>query len=170
MSPEAMNLKLILAPVDFSDFSAKAIDVAADIASRFGAELLLVHVVPAVPDLPTGVSIFKEGEYDQNLHEVAAQRLSDLAASFGAKGLKVRTDVGTANDVGMELVRKAEEDQADMIVIATHGMTGWRRIAFGSVAKKVVEEANCPVLVLRAQEMSQPAESKSHATSSSATA
>ena len=68
------------------------------------------------------------------------------------KNIKVRTEIGTANDVGMEIVRIAEDEFADMIVIATHGMTGWRRIPFGSVAKKVVEEAKCPVLVLRAQE------------------
>jgi nucleotide-binding universal stress UspA family protein len=55
----------------------------------------------------------------------------------------------------MEIVRIAEDEHADMIVIATHGMTGWRRIPFGSVAKKVVEEAECPVLVLRAQETGQ---------------
>ena len=63
----------------------------------------------------------------------------------------MRTEVGTANDVGMELVRIAEHDNVDMIVIATHGMTGWRRIAVGSVAQKVVEQAACPVLVLRAK-------------------
>jgi len=164
MSPEAISPKLILAPIDFSDFSHHALDVAADVASRFAAELLLVHVVPAIPNLPEGVSIFKEGEYDQSLHEQAATRLSNLAAGLAAKNLRVRTEVGTANDVGMELVRFAENDRADMIVIATHGMTGWRRIAFGSVAKKVVEEAACPVLVLRAKEADQAVDSKARST------
>jgi nucleotide-binding universal stress UspA family protein len=49
----------------------------------------------------------------------------------------------------MEIVRDSEN--ADLIVIATHGMTGWRNIAFGSVAEKVVQTATCPVLVLRAK-------------------
>ena len=83
---------------------------------------------------------------------------------------KVRTEIGTANDVGMEIVRIAENDHADMIVIATHGMTGWRRIPFGSVAKKVVEEAKCPVLVLRASETGQASETQPHTSSSSAVA
>jgi nucleotide-binding universal stress UspA family protein len=166
-SPEAMSPKVILAPIDFSDFSRHALAVAADLASRLNAELLLVHVVPAIPDLPEGVSIFKEGEYDQNLRDTAAKQLSDLAAGLAAKNIKVRTELGTASDVGMELVRIAEKDQADMIVIATQGMTGWRKIPFGSVAKKVVEEAECPVLVLRAQET---AETQGHTSSSSATA
>jgi len=155
MSDSTASLKTILAPLDFSDFSNNALDVAADLASRLGAELVLVSVVQAIPDLPAGVSIFKEGEYDQSLHDAAAKRLSNLAAGLSAKNIKVRTEIGTANDVGMEIVRIAEDEHADMIVIATHGMTGWRRIPFGSVAKKVVEEAECPVLVLRAQETGQ---------------
>jgi nucleotide-binding universal stress UspA family protein len=168
MSPETLSPKLILVPVDFSGFSRNAVDAAAELASRFGAQLLLVHVVPAIPELPESVSIFKEGEYDQSLRDTAAQRLSDLAASLAGRNLVVRTELGNANDVGTEIVRIAERDHADMIVIATHGMTGWRRIAFGSVAKEVVEEAACPVLVLRAQESHQSAES--HAASSSASA
>ena len=143
--------KLILVPIDFSDFSGKALEVATDMASRLGATLLLVHILPAIPDLPKGVSIFKEGSYDRGLHESASKQLSELATTLANTNVKARTEVGTANDVGMELVRIAEHDNVDMIVIATHGMTGWRRIAFGSVAQKVVEQAACPVLVLRAK-------------------
>jgi nucleotide-binding universal stress UspA family protein len=146
-----MPPKLILAPIDFSDPSRAALDVAADMASRFGAELLLVYVVPAIPVLPKDVSIFKEGEYDKSLENKDAQRLKDLAATVANKNVKVRTELGTGDDVGMELVRIAENDHVDMIIIATHGMTGWREFAFGTVAEKVVKQANCPVLVLRAK-------------------
>jgi nucleotide-binding universal stress UspA family protein len=143
--------KLILAPIDFSGFSRNALDAAAEMASAFGAALLLVYIAPAIPDLPKGVSIFKEGEFESELHQTASKQLSELAAALAKKNLDVRTEVGTANDVGMELVRIAEHDNVDMIVIATHGMTGWRRIAFGSVAQTVVEQAACAVLVLRAK-------------------
>ncbi|HEY6328990.1 MAG TPA: universal stress protein [Blastocatellia bacterium] len=51
----------------------------------------------------------------------------------------------------MELLRIAEHNQVDLIVISTHGMTGWHQLAFGSVTDKVVRLATCPVLVLRAQ-------------------
>jgi nucleotide-binding universal stress UspA family protein len=170
MSDSTTSLKTILAPIDFSDFSNNALGVAIDLASRLGAELILVNIVPAIPDLPSSVSILKEGEYDQSLHNAAAKRLSDLAAGLSPKNIKVRTEIGTANDVGMEIVRIADSEHADMIVIATHGMTGWRRIPFGSVAKKVVEEADCPVLVLRAQETGHPAEPPARTSSSSAVA
>jgi nucleotide-binding universal stress UspA family protein len=162
--------KLILAPVDFSDPSRVALNAAVDMASCFDAELLIAYVVPAIPDLPTGVSILKEGQYDQSLVDASAQRLSELASELtggpASKNVKVRTEVGVANDVGMELIRIAEHNNADMIIIATHGMTGWRRFAFGSVAEKVVKEAGCPVLVLRANAAA--AENKEEAASSAA--
>jgi nucleotide-binding universal stress UspA family protein len=150
--------KLILAPTDFSDSSRAALDVAANMASRLGAEVLLVHVMPAIPDLPKSVSIFRERQYDQSLNEKAEQDLKELAATLAQKNVKTRTKLGNANDVGMELIRIAESENADMIIIATHGMTGWRKIAFGSVAEKVVKEAECPVLVLRAKAQRQARE------------
>jgi nucleotide-binding universal stress UspA family protein len=143
--------KLILSPIDFSDPSHEALDTAANLASSVGAELLLVHVVPMIPRLPSPAMIFNEAEFEQELHKDAEKRLNDLAAKSRAKGLKVRIEVGTANDVGMEIIRTGDHNQADLIVIATHGMTGWHRLAFGSVTEKVVRLSTLPVLVLRAE-------------------
>jgi nucleotide-binding universal stress UspA family protein len=143
--------KLILSPIDFSVHADEAVKVAADLAARFGAGLCLVHVVPAIPKLPISVSIFNEREYEAELHKDAEKRLAQLAEELGRKGIVVTSRVGTANDVGGELLLIAEHVQADMIVIATHGMTGWHKLVFGSVAEKVVQLATCPVLVLRAQ-------------------
>ena len=137
-------------PSRFSDPSHEAMNVAADLASRFGAELLLVHVEPAIQNLPADVSILKERAFDEGLTADAAKRLTDLAATLAPRNVKVRTELGSANDVGMELVRSAEHNNVDMVVIATHGMTGWRKFAFGSVAEIVVKQASCPVLLLRA--------------------
>jgi nucleotide-binding universal stress UspA family protein len=141
--------KLVLAPVDFSDPSGEALLAAADIATRFDAALLLVHVIPAIPKLPTAVSIFKEAEYEKRLLEAAESRVAELVAKYAESGISVRSQVGIANDVGMEILRVGEHQKADLIVIATHGMTGWNKMVFGSVAEKVVRLAPCAVLVLR---------------------
>ena len=151
--------KLILSPLDFSDPSHEALDTAAGLASSVGAELLLVHVVPMLPRLPSPITIFNEAEFEQELHKDAVRKLKELSHKLGAKGLKVHTEVGTANDVGMEIIRIAEHKHADLIVIATHGMAGWHRLAFGSVAEKVVRLAQGPVLVLRADAAGKPASS-----------
>jgi len=145
-----LHPKLILAPVDFSDFSHDAAQKAAELASQFGAELLLAYAVPAIPTLPSATEIFREAEYEAELHKEAERRLKALANELSRNKITVRTEIGTANDVGMEILRIAEHQGVDLIVIATHGMTGWHRLVFGSVAEKVVRLAACPVLVLRA--------------------
>lgn len=144
-----VNPKLILSPIDFSDPSTEALDAAVGIAARYNAELLLFHSVPVIPRLPQRVSIFAEGDYEKELIKNAEDRLNDLASKLAQKGVKARVAVGLANDAAMEIIRTAEQEKADLVVIATHGMTGWRRLPFGSVADKVVRTAECPVLVLR---------------------
>ncbi len=151
--------KLILSPLDFSEPSHEALNTAAGLASQFGAELLLVHVVPMLPRLPSPATIFNEAEFEQELNKDAVARLNELTLKLAAKGVKARSDVGTANDVGMEIIRLAEHNGVDLIVIATHGMTGWHRLVFGSVAEKVVRLAVCPVLILRADAAEKPAPS-----------
>jgi|SRR5580704_12657461 nucleotide-binding universal stress UspA family protein len=143
--------KLILVPLDFSDPSDAAFDVAADLAVKFGSELCLVHIVPMLPKLPASVSIFKEGDYERELHSDAEKHLNQLVEELAHKNIRAKYVVGTANDVPMELVRTAEHENADLIVIASHGTTGWNRIVLGSVAEKVVHLAPCPVLILRAR-------------------
>jgi nucleotide-binding universal stress UspA family protein len=144
-----LSPKLILSPIDFSEASLEALDVAQDLATRYGSELLLVHVVPVIPKLPENVSILSEGGYERELIQNAEQRLAELAGELQRKGVRARTAVGLADDAAMEIVRTAEQEKVDLIVIATHGMNGWRRLAFGSVTDKVVRTVECPVLVLR---------------------
>lgn len=144
-----LHPKLVLSPIDFSEDSLEALDVASEVAHRYGAEMVLVHAVPLIPRLPHDVSIFHEGDYERGLMEDAEHRLTQLADKLKSKSLQVRTVVGLANDAAMEILRVAEQEGADLIVIATHGTTGWRRLAFGSVTDKVVRTADCPVLVLR---------------------
>jgi nucleotide-binding universal stress UspA family protein len=138
----------ILSPIDFSDPSHAALDTAASLAKQFGAELLLVHIVPAIPDLPSSVSILKEGQYDESLHKEAATRLAEMAQKLTQTGIKAESAIGTANDTAMEIIRQADENGADLIVIATHGLSGLHQLVFGSVTEKVLREAQCPVLVM----------------------
>jgi nucleotide-binding universal stress UspA family protein len=145
------SAKLILSPIDFSDFSLQALEVAKDIATHYGSEILLVHVVPVIPKLEGHANIFSEGEYENQLIEGAEQRLADMAAKLQQAGVHARSTVGLSNDPAMEIIRTAESEKADLIVTATHGLTGWRRLAFGSVTDKLVRTAACSVLVLRAE-------------------
>jgi universal stress protein A len=146
-----LPVKLILCPTDFSEPSEEGLTVARELASHFGCDLLLAHVLPVVPALPTDPNfVFNVPEYERALHADAAAKLAEMAQASAAKGVKTRTTVGHG-DAGIEIVRIAQEESADLIVIATHGLTGWRHVMFGSVAEKVVRLAHCSVLSVRAR-------------------
>ena len=139
----------ILAPTDFSDISVETITRASELAEHFGAELLVLHVIPPVPTLPSDPHYnFEVPAYQEALKENADRRLSETVRSQLGNDVRVRCLV-THGDPAREIVRVAEEEGVGLIVIATHGLTGWQHIVFGSVAEKVVRTARCPVLTVR---------------------
>ena len=144
-----LSPKLLLSPIDFSDSSVSALNVAKDIAKQFGSTILLLHAMPVVPKLAKDRSVLDHGLYELELLETARLRLGDLAEKVQQTGVHARSIVGLANDAALEITRTAESEQADLIVISTHGLTGWRRFAFGSVTEKVVRTGPCSVLVVR---------------------
>jgi universal stress protein A len=145
-----LPLKKLVCPTDFSEASQKALAEALELAREFTAELVLVHVIPVLPPAPSDPNIsFAVPEYERALHVDAERRLKEIAAQLAGKGVPVRTAVGHG-DAGTEIVRIANDEAADLIVIATHGVTGWRHAIFGSVAEKVVRLAHRPVLTVPA--------------------
>jgi nucleotide-binding universal stress UspA family protein len=144
-----LPVKRILAPTDFSEPAEACVQTASELAQHFGAELLLVYVVPAVPSLPPDPNyVFKIPEYEQYLHADAEKHLRQVSQQLVANNVKVRTQVGHG-PAAHEIVLIARKEAVDLIVIATHGSTGLERWVFGSVAEKVVRMADCPVLTVR---------------------
>ena len=141
--------EIIVCPTDFSKESLRAFSVASDLASQFDAEILLVNVHTIQPGIATDPNYaFVAPDYQQKLRSEADHHLRELGHQMERKGLKTRTLLGYG-DPASEIVRIADQERADLIVIATFGKTGWRRLAFGSVAEKVVRSATCPVLTVR---------------------
>jgi nucleotide-binding universal stress UspA family protein len=146
-----LPVNTLLCPTDFSEPSREAVKIAVELAAHFGAQLWLVNVVPILPVLPRDQGFsFPVPEYEGMLQTHAGEELRRLADQV-TKGVSVRTILGRGDAAG-EIVRIARQQKADMIVIATHGVTGWRRVVFGSVAEKVVRLATTPVLTTRAPE------------------
>jgi nucleotide-binding universal stress UspA family protein len=141
--------KRICCPIDFSDASRAAMEVAADLAKRFGAELVLLHAYP-IPGytFPDGSAV-ASSRMLQELADEAARHLEEwrqLAVKAGAKRVVVETAVG---DPAGEIVRLAQETKADLVVMGTHGRTGIEHALMGSIAERVVRRAKCPVLTVR---------------------
>ena len=127
------------------------------LTERFEAELLLVHVVD---DPPTAVppvggaavdSAINVTEYQHHLVEHAPRRRSGIVADFAATVPSVRSQVAKGRP-SQQIIRLADEEEADLIVIGTHGHNRLHRLVFGSVTEKVVRSAPCPVLTVGLEE------------------
>ncbi len=127
----------------------KGLEYAVELASLFHAELSLVYVLPVLPPRPTAPSTpFEIPEYEAILHKEAEQQLKVIISQRLPKNLKVRSLIGHGHPA-QEIVRLAGEEKMDLIVIATHGHTGWQHLMVGSVAEKVIRTAPCPVFAVR---------------------
>ncbi|MDH3690265.1 MAG: universal stress protein [Gammaproteobacteria bacterium] len=144
------NFNRILAPTDFSSYSDEGLCLAADLAEKFGSEIVVLHVLTSEElkekksmPLPAGYldTIFRETEQQAREH-------FEKVLGSGKQDLQVRAVVASG-DPFAEIIRKAREEQIDMIVLATHGRTGLSHVLVGSVAEKVVRMADCPVLTVR---------------------
>jgi universal stress protein A len=149
-----LSFKKILCPTDFSEPSLEALQYGVELALHFAAELHIVHVISPVPPqypypTPPFISGYDLAAYQQELAASAENALKELVAQKGSPQVHTLATVVTG-DAATEIVRLARDTQVDLIVIATHGQTGWRQLVFGSVARKVMSLAPCPVLTIRA--------------------
>jgi nucleotide-binding universal stress UspA family protein len=152
-----LPFKRILVTTDFSDTSLAAFPIAAELGSHFGGELVVAHVMPL--DAPTpwdippyadfGLTSIPLPDYEAQVLREVERRLAAVAAAH-APGNRTRTIVGRG-DAAAEVCRIAASEEADLIVLATHGWTGWRHLVFGSVAEMILRDAGCPVLSIRAR-------------------
>jgi nucleotide-binding universal stress UspA family protein len=144
--------KKILVPVDFSACSTEAVRAGAELAQRFDAQLVLVHVFePILYTTSDGYPFLMPGQVEALLADnaKALDRAKQDAASAGAKGVQAQELQGFA---ASEIVAFAGKGGYDLIVLGTHGRTGLSHALLGSVAEKVVRTAPCPVLIVRAPE------------------
>jgi len=147
-----LPIKKILCPTDFSEPSYEAIKTAGELAFHFGSELCLLHVVSPVPMVPIGgeSSVFNVSLYEQELEASSKRTLEEIVNHLEWKELKTRL-IALRGNPADEIVRIADEEKVDLIVIATRGRTGLDRLIFGSVAEKVVRLAKCQVLTVAGQ-------------------
>lgn len=145
-----IELKRILFPTDFSEYSQEAEKYACGFAERFGAELHLLHVlqdlVAMVPE--PGLAFPAPGEYMQEMHKSSEEALHQRPDPRWAEGLSVVREIRQGPPF-VEIIRYAREKDIDLIVTGTHGRSGLAHVLLGSVAEKVVRKAPCPVLTVR---------------------
>jgi nucleotide-binding universal stress UspA family protein len=149
-----MIWKTILVPHDFSASANHAAAIARDEAKAHGAKLVLLHVVDLPTALPQTVMVPDETGAPINVKDYAVRQaedhLNDLVARLGKDGVAATPfiRIGKAED---EIVRFANENSVDLIVMGTHGRTGLAHLLVGSVTERVVRTSKVPVLTIRHQ-------------------
>lgn len=137
----------IVCPVDFSSFSSHALAHAAALAAWYRAGLTIVHVwAPAAMvrpgDLPVAILVPEE-------REELLERLRTLAGPLVAKGIKAVPLLREGSPVP-EILEVVREERGDLLVLGTHGRSGFERLLLGSVTEKLLHKAPCPVLTVPA--------------------
>ena len=145
--------KRILVATDGSKLSTKAVNSAIDLAASLGAELVALKVIPRYPQ-----SYF-EGSVPLSAEDVARveQKWSDdgrsvvdaVKAAGEAQGVKVKAILAKSDVVSDALIAAAKKHKADLIVMASHGRKGVKRLLLGSETQQVLTHSEIPVLVLR---------------------
>jgi nucleotide-binding universal stress UspA family protein len=139
--------KKLLVPVDFSQASDAALDLAISVAKTSGASLTLLHVygIPAYA-FPEGFALAPEV-----LTRIAAgaqEGVERLKALHRDAGVPI-TALSSAGVPAEDILARARDQGFDLIVMGTHGRTGLKHVLLGSVAERVVRLAPCPVLTVR---------------------
>lgn len=148
-----LTFRTILHPTDFSECSDDALRAARALAGD-GARLILLHVVPmesiygGVMGVPTSPEVFEHALLDK-LRKLPAPEFEASVKHLVREG-----------DPATEIVRVADEEACDAIVIGSHGRSGLGRLLIGSVADAVLRKATCPVLVVKGAPTSKPAEAQ----------
>jgi len=144
-----IRLQKILLPTDFSTYSATATKYACELATKFDAELHLLHTLDfhltPTPAFGMGLALHSY------VNESRAAAEKSLAAVLDPKWVPGRTVIQAVVEGSpkLEIIRYARTKEIDLIVLSTHGRTGLAHVLIGSVAENVVRTAPCPVLTVR---------------------
>lgn len=144
-------IRKILHPTDFSDYANNALPYVIEFARKFGAQVVLTHVVP-VPTYSGSYEIAVDmTTLNETLEQSAREKMSALVAKFEAEQLSVISEI-RLGAAFVEVIDVARKQNVDLIILATHGWGALKHMLLGSTAERVVRKAPCPVLTVRSPE------------------
>jgi nucleotide-binding universal stress UspA family protein len=142
--------KKILYATDFSSASARTFEEALKIAKLTGTGLVVAHVLH-FPPMVGSAFIPNAEETEAAMRDWCRHRLDQLAANARTAGVEAETVLKEGAVVHAGILAIAEEIGAALIVVGTHGTTGLSKMVLGSVAARVITEAECPVVTIRSR-------------------
>lgn len=146
-----ISIKNILVPIDFSEHSKKSLNYAMELAKLYNAKLQLLHIIdtPIYPAFYV-VDQLATTSISANIKARVTENLSTLFKGLGET--QIESEIyAIEGRAALDIAKFAIENKSDLIVIATHGLTGVERFLLGSVTEKVVRIAKTPVFTVKPQ-------------------
>ena len=145
-----MTYQKILVAIDDSEISVNVIQQAAQLAKALNSEITVVEVMALDPYLAdTYVRFGKSNDLIERVRGYVQENLAKAEQKFEELGLTVATQVLEGFSIPQEIIGAAQNLGADLIIMGSHGRTGFKKFILGSVAQKVLGESHVPVLIVR---------------------
>ncbi|SRR5579884_308750 len=150
------QIRNILIAVDRSGYKDKIVAFASMLAKAMDSEIIAIHVIDkhslglgAVGDM---LGYYRGGRvepYEEAVQRKAKELLDEIKAACERENLKVQTEVISGSSIADSIIGYAKDNDIDVIIIGTLGMTGMEKFLLGSVASNVISHAHCPVVAVR---------------------
>ena len=145
-----MSFEHILVPVDGSETSYAAVDKAVEIAKAFNSKVTVVQVLALDPYIAAEyITAAQTNDLVERARTAILKTLDEAKAKLAAAGIDAETQLLEGQVIYSEIVKAAESLNTDLIVIGSHGRTGFKKLFLGSVAQSILGQANVPVMVIR---------------------
>ena len=145
-----MAYQKILVAIDDSEISANVIQQAAQLAKALNSQITLVQVMTLDPYLADAyLRMGQSNELIERVRSYVQENLTKAQKQFEELGQTVATQVVEGFSVHEEIIKAAQNLEVDLIIMGSHGRTGFKKFILGSVAQKVLGESHIPILIVR---------------------
>ena len=145
-----MTYQHILVPVDGSETAYAAVAKSIEFAQAFGSKIIVVQVLSLDPYIAAEyISAHQTNDLIERARTSIIESLDAAKAKFNQYGIEVETKILEGQVIHREIIKVAEENHADLIIIGSHGRTGLKKFFLGSVAQSLLGESHIPVLIVR---------------------
>ena len=145
-----MAYQTIVVPVDGSETAYAAVAKSIEFAQAFGSKIIVVQVLSLDPYIAAEyISAHQTNDLIERARTSILESLDAAKAKFNQYGIEVETQILEGHVIHREIIKVAEENHADLIIIGSHGRTGLKKFFLGSVAQSLLGESHIPVLIVR---------------------
>ena len=146
----SVDLRCILVPLDFSEHGAAVLDWASRLAEQHGSRIVLFHAYHLPVEFQQLEGAYLPPDFWANVKAEAEASLDRYAEDLRKRGVEVDAVVAEGY-AATAIVDEVERQDADLIVIGTHGLSGLKHLLLGSIAERVVQKAPCAVLTVKTE-------------------